>query len=413
MAANKDIMLLRDLARRVAEIMAKPEQDQRRDLWRRHNSLERTRPPVLSLGMPYWSEVLPDEQLQCEDPFWRAQERSFRHMMLQDRINDDMVIEPWITVRAVFRYPASDECRWGPPIRFSEKTEARGSFAFRPSIEAEADIEKLVMPRHEIDEEATTRDYQRTCEALGDIIDVHVDRGPLYRGWSGDISTDIVRLLGLEQFMTYMLDRPEWLHRVLAFMRDGVLAAQEQAERAGDWRLCNHSNQAIPYAKELADPAIDGGPARRSDLWGFFASQETTCVSPAMFDEFMLQYQQPIIEKFGLSAYGCCEDLTRKIPLLKRIRNLRRIGVTPWADLPRCVEQIGTDYIISWRPNPSEVVCTGLNRERVRRITREGLEACKGGFVDITIKDHETLPDGFDSLVECVRIMKEIAMEYA
>jgi hypothetical protein len=324
-----------------------------------------------------------------------------------------MVIEPWILSRPIYRYPTSAECRWGPPIRFSEKTEKRGSFAFQPSVVDERDIEKLVFPRHEIDEEATALELSRTRDLVGDILPVHGDRGPFYRGWTADISTDIARLLGLEQFMVYMLDRPEWLHRILAFMRDGVLAAQEQAERAGDWRLCNHGNQAQAYAEELADPAGDSPPVKRSDLWCFFASQETTCVSPAMFDEFMLQYQVPIIEKFGLSAYGCCEDNLRKIPLIKRIKNLRRISVTPWMDLSKSAEMIGTDYVISWRPNPAEVVCTGLNRERVKRITREGLEAAKGCHIDITIKDHETLPDGFESLVECVRIMKDIAAEYA
>lgn len=409
---SKDVTILRDLARQVAEIMAKPVQDERRDLWRWHNSLERTRPPVLSMGMPYCQEVIPDAALVCEDPFYRAQERSLRHMIFQDSLNDDMVIEPWISLRATFCPPTDQHC-WGPEIRFRPSTEHRGSWMFDPPIRDEADIDTLVRPRHAIDEEQTARQFQKLGDAIGDILTIIFDRSPFYRGWHGDISTDVARLLGLEQFMVYMLDRPEWLHRILAFMRDGVLAVHEQAERAGDWRLCHHSNQAIAYAKELADPVADGPPVTRRDLWVFCASQETTAVSPAMFDEFMLQYQQPIIEQFGLSAYGCCEDLTGKIALLKRIRNLRRIAVTPWADLRKCVEQIGTDYVISWRPSPTDVICTGLNRDRLRRLIREGLEACRGCCVDITLKDHETIPDGADSLRECVRIMKQIAEEYA
>ena len=410
MAQNTDVTILRDLAKQVAGIAAKPVQDERRDLWRRHNSLQPTRPLVLSLAMPFWGEVMPDEQLQCRDPFFRAHERSLWQIIYQDRINDDSVIQPWINVKAVYCPPTGD-CRWGPEIHFSERTEKRGSFAFRPCIETEQDFDKLVFPHHAIDEQATADRFRRMQDAIGDIVGVNLDRGPFYRHWFGDISTDITRLVGLEQFMVYMLDRPAWLHRMLAFMRDGVLAAHEQAEKAGDWRLSHHENQAIPYCQELADPIAHSHPVKRSDLWMFSASQETTCVSPAMFDEFMLQYQEPIISKFGLSAYGCCEDLTRKIPLLKRIKNLRRISVTPWADFDKCVEQIGTDYVISWRPNPTDVVCTGLNPERVRQITRQRLETAKGCHIDITIKDHETLPDGFDSLVECVRIMKDVAGE--
>ncbi len=37
-----DVLILRELARRYAEVCAKPVQDERRDLWRRHNSRERT-----------------------------------------------------------------------------------------------------------------------------------------------------------------------------------------------------------------------------------------------------------------------------------------------------------------------------------------------------------------------------------
>lgn len=411
MVHNRDVSVLRDLAKQVADIAAKPVQDERRDLWRQHNSLRRTRPLVLSLGMPFWGEVLRYDQLQCQDPFLRAQENILRQKIYQDRINDDSVIEPWINLKAVYCQPTGDY-RWGPQIRFSERTEERGSVAFRPCVIEEREFEKLIIPRHAIDEEATADQFNRMRDAIGDILEVNLDRGPFYRHWFADLSTDITILLGLEQFMLYMLDRPQWLHKVLAFMRDGVLAVHGQAETAGDWRLAHHENQAVPYSQELADPIAHSQPARRSDLWVFCASQETTCVSPAMFDEFMLQYQEPIISKFGLSAYGCCEDLTHKIPLLRRIRNLRRISVTPWANLPKCAEQIGTDYVISWRPNPSAVVCTGLNRQRVEQITREALDAAKGCHIDITIKDHETLPDGFDSLVECICIMKDVAAEY-
>ena len=89
----------------------------------------------------------------------------------------------------------------------------------------------------------------------------------------------------------------------------------------------------------------------------------------------MLQYQLPILRNFGLVSYGCCEDLTRKIDMLRQIPNLRIIAVPPRADLRRNVEQIGTDYVISWRPNPTDVICYGFDEARIRGIIRPGLEA--------------------------------------
>ncbi|GAI58840.1 unnamed protein product [marine sediment metagenome] len=50
-------------------------------------------------------------------------------------------------------------------------------------------------------------------------------------------------------------------------------------------------------------------------------------------------------DKFGLVAYGCCEDLTYKVDMLRQIPNLRRIAVPPFADAAKCAEQIGRDYV--------------------------------------------------------------------
>ncbi len=412
MTDNGDILIVRDLAKRVAEVAAKDIQDERRDLWRRHNSLQKTRPLVYVRWIACRHEVIGPETLRCRDPFFRAREFALQDMLHQDRLGDDFIIEPWITVGATYAAP-SGPARWGPEIRYHPSPENRGAWKFDPPLKTEADIEKIVAPRHAIDEQATARDFARLQDAVGDILTVNLDRGPYWRGWPADISTDIVQLRGLEEFMLDMVDRPEWLHRLLALMRDGILHAQAQAEAAGDWRLCHHANQTMPYALELADPAANSQPVKRDELWVFMSSQETTLVSPAMFDEFMVAYQIPIIENFGLSAYGCCEDLTRKIDCLRKIPNLRRISVTPWADVRSCAEQIGTDYVISWRPSPAEMICTGFNPEKVRRLLREGLEATKGCHVDISLKDVETIGGRFEDLVEWARIAREIVEEFA
>jgi len=41
--------------------------------------------------------------------------------------------------------------------------------------------------------------------------------------------------------------------------------------------------------------------------------------------------------------------------MLRPIKNLRNIAVTPVADVQVCAEQIKDDYVISWRPNPTEL----------------------------------------------------------
>jgi hypothetical protein len=404
-AHSADVAVLRDLAKRYAEAAAKPVHDERRDLWRRHNALESTRALIYVRWFACRNEII-EPNLVCTDPFYRRFERQLREFLFQDAIGDDFILEPWIRLPATHVLP--DDGRWGVPVRHVPTTEKGGSWMFDPPLKEPEDLEKLVTPRHEIDEDATQQDAERLGEAIGDIIQVCVDRRPAWFMWTADISTELAQLRGLEQMMWDMVDNPEWLHRLLAFLRDGVLAAHEQAEQAGDWRLCDQENQAMPYAKELDDPGADPTPVKRKQLWTFCASQETTEVSPAMFDEFMLSYQIPIIEKFALSAYGCCEDLTHKIDRLRRISNLRRIAVTPWADLRSCAEQIGRDYVISWRPSPAEQVCSGFDPEHVEKTVRTALETAAGCHVDITLKDVETVQGRPERLVEWTKIVRRV-----
>jgi hypothetical protein len=244
--------------------------------------------------------------------------------------------------------------------------------------------------------------------AIGDIMPVVLDRTPCFNGFQADISYWLGQLLGMEEIMYYMYDRSEWLHDILVFFRDGILNAQEEAEKAGDLSLLSHTNQAMTYAEELPDPAISGESVTRNKLWGFFASQEYAMISPQMHYEFLLQYQMPIMERMGLVAYGCCEDLTKKIDILRKIPNLRRIAVTPWADVTKCAEQIGKDYVMSWRPNPSLMISNDWDPQRIKDIVKKALLDAKDSVIDITLKDVITVKDEIWRVKEWVKIVREV-----
>ena len=404
--APGDVKVLRELARRYVEVCSRPVQRERRELWRKLNSLEPVRPLIYLRGGNCWNEVPEITECRCEDPFYRPYERSLRQSIYHDSLGDDFVFEPWITVSAVHTCTG-----WGveTPRTFSD--EPRGSWKADYPVKHLRDVEKLRPPIHAIDEPATARRIERLQEAVGDILTVNVDRAPAYRVWAADLSTHLGYLRGIENFMLDMMDHPAWLRELLAFMSDGVLRTHQQAEAAGDWSLANHENQAMPYSRELADPAANTHGAQRRQLWAFMAAQEYTLVSPAMHEEFLLAYQRPILEPFGLVAYGCCEDLTRKIDMLRSVRNLRRIAVAPVANVAKCAEQIGTDYVISFRPNPAEMVCCGFDADRVRGVLRRGLDACRGLHVDITLKDVNTVQDRPERLRQWVDVVRGVLDE--
>ncbi len=404
---STDVEILRELAKRYLEICQQDVQQERRALWRQHNSLIHTRPLIYVRAFA-WSEM-PDADCQCQDPFFRRYEDLFRQAIFRETFQDDFVFEPWVTVNAACVTP--QDGIWGPAIGRIPSSESRGAWKYDPPIKEPEDIAKLVEPHHVIDERETERRVAKLHDAIGDLITINVDRAPVYRMWNGDISTQLAYLRGLEQVMWDMMDRPKWLHEFLSFMRDGILQTHSEAEQAGDWALCAHQNQAIPYAEDLDDPTANSANVTRDKLWTYCASQEFTQVGPRMFDEFMLQYQIPIMEKFGLAAYGCCEDLTHKIDVLRQIPNLRRIAVSPFANVEQCAKQIGTEYVLSYRPSPADMVSYGFDPDRIRRILRRDLKACKGCHTDITLKDVETVQHDPERVRRWVELTRQVIEE--
>lgn len=399
-----DKEILRELTREYVDIAAMDIQQERRDLWRKHNSFQFTRPLIYARAFA-WREM-PQSECECADPYFRMFENRLRTELFRSTFNDDYVFEPWISVGAALKYSG-----WGVPIERHHPDEPGGAWKAEYVIKDPEDMQKLVTPKHEIDEEQTRIQFERISEAIGDLITLDLDRSPAWKNFSADISTMLGYLRGIENFMMDMYDKPEWFKQLLAFMSEGIQKAHQEAEDAGDWSLANHQNQAIPYAGELQDPAPNVHGVKRSQLWTFCAAQEYTCVSPEMHDEFLLQYQLPIIDKFGLASYGCCEDLTHKIDMLRQIPNLRRIAVAPVADVRKCAEQIGSDYLLSYRPSPADMVSYDFDPARIRRILREDFEACKGCCFDITLKDVETVERDPDRVRTWVKIVREVIDE--
>lgn len=411
MTLQKDRDIVRALAARYAAIAALPVQAEKRRLWTEHHSLKPTRVPILATyGM--WNvwcrEVFGDAQMQCRDPFLRQHERYLRMRIFQHEVvGDDYIQEPWIPLRATVKGGWGQ--LWGVEESMHAPGVVGGAAAFEPPLRSWDDVARLRMTHHEVDEAQTARDLEQLAEAIGGVLPIDVARTPSYIGPMADISTSITKLRGMEQLMLDMFEAPEALHRLLAFMRDGILTNNREAEDAGHFSLTSGQNQAMCYAGELEPPGPNSGARKRKDIWGFCAAQEFTLVSPEFHEEFMFRYQLPIYEHFGLVHYGCCEDLGRKIGMLRRLKNLRSIAVAPVADVCLCAGQIGADYVISWRPNPTDMVCCGYDESRIRRIIREGLAACRGGYPHIHLKDIETVEGDLTRLTRWVQVVRDEA----
>jgi hypothetical protein len=407
-ASKQDLQILRDLVEQYVELTHKPVQEERRRLWSDLNSLKPKRPMILATyGM--WNvwcrEVFGEKTLKCEDPLFRGHEQHLRMALFQDTVGDDFILEPWLTEHAAC------EGGWGRLFgvdqQLTAKPEEGGAGAYRPAIREWSDMAKLKPVRHHIDEAATEEKLAKLNDAIGDLIEINLSRGPGYSGFQADVSWNMTTLRGLEQMMIDMYEAPKELHALAAFIRDATLAAQDAAEAAGDYGLGDHGMQEMPYCSDLQWPRPNARGRKRKELWCFCAAQEFELISPKMHAEFLLEYQLPIVSKFGLTAYGCCEDLTTKIDMLRRIPNLRVIAAAPRANIHACAEQIGRDYVISWRPNPADMVCCGFDEALIRKTIRDGVRACKGLNLAIHLKDIETLEGDLSRLARWTAIVRE------
>ena len=72
-----------------------------------------------------------------------------------------------------------------------------------------------------------------------------------------------------------------------------------------------------------------------------------------MHGEFALQYELRWLGRFGLSYYGCCDPLHRKMAILEKIPNLRKVSMSPFVNIDEAVANVGDRYVFSYKPNPA------------------------------------------------------------
>ena len=115
-------------------------------------------------------------------------------------------------------------------------------------------------------------------------------------------------------------------------------------------------------------------------------------VSDAAFDEFVPPYYARWYARFGLGYFGCCDPLHNRIDSVRRIPNVRKISMSPWAKLQKGAEAIGPDFVFSRKPNPAMVAMDQWVPEIAEKDFSDVLEATRanGCPVEFTLKDIST-----------------------
>ena len=397
--------ILRALAERVVEIAARSSMQETCRLWMQHNMLKQTRPLVLCDPENGWNEIITETQMLCKGELARRWEMNLRkEIFWGDGMGDDKPIEPFFDVPYTC---VPDD--WGLEAVYHRTDDAGSCVWDAPIKDYAADLKKLRTPRVDVDWETTNGCLEIAKETFAGILSVRL-KGSWW--WSLGLTWPAVTLRGLNNVMMDFADHPDELKELLSIISKGYM---EKLDYLESHHLLSLNNDATyvgsggyGFTEELPQSDFDGH-VRCADMWGFTESQETVHVSPAMYEEFIFPYEKPIMDRFGLTCYGCCEPLHLRWHVAKRHHNLRRVSCSPWADLERMAEGLEDKYILSMKPNPATISMPEIDEATIRKDLRRALDVTSGCRVEVIMKDNHTIGRRPENVVRWCQIAKEEA----
>ncbi|MBQ8345652.1 MAG: hypothetical protein IJY42_05240 [Clostridia bacterium] len=406
MGQERDRSIVRELARKYMELVCSEKQKKIFQRQRDTNDLKIVRPPVILAEIPWYQMNMDDElTLICEDARARKAELFFRKALFyMKHFKADNKFEPYFRLKR-----AVDSTGTGLEITTSEikRTDSKNniiSHEYEDVLEDESALEKMHDPEFTLrpDRDAEAMEYY--TELLGDTIPVRLyGFGYLYNApW------DIISMLrGVEPILMDMYDRPEYLHAIMKKFVSATMAELDFVEKYLD---VDNDFADLHCTSGLVSGKAETG---LKATWYRGMAQTLGVISPAMFKEFEVDYILPITRRFAYTYYGCCEPLDDRIEILKAIPNLRKLGCSPWANVEKCAEQIGGDYVLSRKPNPANVAIK-TDPEVIQREIEETVKACirHGCPYDITLKDISTVSHRPENLIVWAKTVSDVLDRY-
>jgi len=387
-----DSEVIRELAKQVAELAALPEQKEKIRLWKKHNELKPER-PMFMIDQVCWGEMNVDNELTCvctdnllKGVEWQLRETLYRYKHMRD----DRPIMPFVRVGNVW---GADS--FGPPSQFQDKDPQAQTHLYVDNLPDEESVNKwLKMPKLWFDKEETNRRFDKVREALGGILDV---RAASYEGYF-HYWDQISCWRGVEPIMYDIADNPDFIHDIVKRVVAMHMSFLDQVEELG---LITPGMDIIHCTGAYNDKmqGYNGEPVSEIDLhtakntWTYSAPQLFSMVSPEMQDEFDIQYIIPWFNRFGYGYYGCCEPEDTRVEFLRKVPNLRKISMSPWANEENGAEKIGHDFVFSRKPNPANVAWDIFPEDVIRKEFEKTLAATtkNGCPIEFILKDITTV----------------------
>ena len=412
---KNDIKILRYLGEKYAKIAHLPIQKERIEMWKRLNDLNRVKPMVW-INEVCWNEMDVDNELklQTSSDFCQRIELELRRTIYQwkymqvDMVVKPVIYSPFIISNTGFGINPIAE------IRETAKDREIASRHFYNQLKNEEDLEKIKVPKisHNI---KRTEEFFQTYKMIFDgILKVKKRGSPgfWFAPWD-----DIVYWMGADNVLLNLATRSKFMHKIINKVMDVYLQALSQFERENILASNNCNvrigSGAYGYTNQLPSNDFNKNRIKTKDLWGACAAQIFGSVSPSMHEYYSVDYELKWLEKFGLTYYGCCEPLHNRIKVLEKIPNLRKISISPWANIREAVKNIENRYVISLKPNPAVLAYDVWEPEVARKELEQKLDIAMGCNVEVIMKDISTVRYEPQRLWEWAKIAEEVSNCYA
>ena len=276
------------------------------------------------------------------------------------------------------------------------------------------DLVKIEMPMVTHDERKTATAYQVMSDLFGDLMPVkkigqtHIWFTP----WDF-----LIRWWGIQEAMIDLVMRPQMVHDAVERMVQAWMVELDKFEEQNLLSLgCRNirvGSGGYGYTADLPGDGFEADRITPKNMWGCSNAQIFSDVSPEMHWEFAVEHDLKWLERWGLTYYGCCEPLDKKIDMMRRIPNLRKISVSPWNDIQRVVDEVGDDFVLSVKPSLAIFAGDHFDADQARAEIRAPLDKTNGRcHVELILKDISTVKYQPQRLWEWETIAMETVEEY-
>lgn len=404
MTYKNDKIILQELGKKYREYANSPSNQEKIDIWTGINSLKPIRPAVI-IDQICFNELehLDQMKLECESPEFKKIETYLRRTIFRyEHARGDLVITPYLKIRK-----AVSDLRIGPKVSENIKTltdnDCVVSHDYQDVINTYEDIENIEVPEVINDKNEDERKLNLYDDIFGNIIESKLKGISIHAGVWDRISM----LRSVNNILMDIIDREDFIIALATKFADVSNKVLDELEKQNlldnDLRFVHCTGSYNNELEKSENPTA-------SNIWTFAMAQLFSTVSPSMHEAYEIDIFKSYYERFGLLYYGCCEPLDRKIDMIRKLNNVRKISVSPWADKQRSADNIASDYVFSSKPNPSFLAFDTFDEDLIRKDLTETVNICKKTNTpcELILKDISTIKSDPSRLSKWEKIAMEV-----